>query len=156
MAEQTPATTIIGADARFVGELSFENNARILGNFEGRIQSKGELTIAEGATAKATIEVARLQLEGNVDGDITAKDRLELTNKARVKGNIIAARLAVAEGATIVGHVTIGGDAPAAKAETEASSFETKPMGDRTVINTYGRNGTDFRAATAQPAAARR
>lgn len=154
MADNSPATTIIGADARFVGELTFENNARILGNFEGRIQSKGELQIAENATAKATIEVARLQLEGSVDGDITAKERLELSSKARVKGNIVASRLVVAEGATIIGHVTIGSETPAAKTETEASAFETKPMADRTVVNTYGRNGADFRAN--QPAVARR
>ncbi len=148
MADQTPATTIIGADARFVGELSFESNARILGNFEGRIVSKGELQIAENAAAKATIEVARLQLEGNVDGDITARERLELSAKAKVKGNIVASRLVVAEGATIVGHVTIGADA-APKTEGEASTFETKPLNataDRTIVNTYANGRPETRA----------
>ena len=150
MADTNPTITTIGADARFVGELTFESNARVLGNFEGRIVSKGELQIAENATAKATIEVGRLQLDGSVDGDVTARERLELTAKAKVKGNIVATRLVVAEGATIVGHVTIGAES-GIKSDGEAAAFETKPLAaDRTVVNTYanGRPETraDFRA----------
>ena len=158
MADMTPATTTLGADARIVGELTFESNARILGNFEGRIVSKGELQIAENANCKATIEVGRLQLDGSVEGDITARERLELTAKAKVKGNIVAPRLVVAEGASIVGHVTVGAEAP--KAESDLSSFETKPLAaERTVINTSA-NGranaaADFRADNRTQAARR-
>ncbi len=155
MADTNSPTTIIGADARFTGELTFENNARILGNFEGRIVSKGELQVAENATCKATIEVGRLHLDGTIDGDITSRERLELTSKAKVKGNIVATRLVVAEGASIVGHVTIGSD-NAAKADTETTSFETKPLAAANVVNGYAngnarpQTGSDFRADRAQ------
>lgn len=152
MADTTSPTTIIGADARFTGEMTFESNARILGNFEGRIVSKGELQVAENATCKATIEVGRLHLEGSVDGDITSRERLELTAKAKVKGNIVATRLVVAEGASIVGHVTIGTDA-STKSDSEAASFETKPLAAAAaaVVSGYAngnarpQNGADFR-----------
>lgn len=125
MAENSTQTTIIGADAKFNGELSFEGTARILGSLEGRISSKGELQIAEDAACKATVEVARLLLDGAVEGDVTATERLELTAKAQLKGNIVAPRLTVADGATLVGHVTVGGGS--ARTGAEATTVEAKP-----------------------------
>lgn len=162
MPDTNPAITTIGADARIIGELTFEGSARILGNFEGRILSKGELQVAENATCKATIEVGRLLLDGAVDGDITARERLELTAKARVKGNIIATRLVVAEGATIVGHVTVGAEA-GVKTEAEVANVEAKPFlaaPERTMVASTYTNGrpetrADFRADSRAQAARR-
>jgi cytoskeletal protein CcmA (bactofilin family) len=121
-------TTVLGSDARFNGELTFEGAARILGSFEGRIASKGELQIAENASCKASVEVGRLLLDGTVDGDVTARERLEVTAKARLKGNIVSPRLTVAEGATLVGHVTIGESTGMAVPAVDASAMiEAKP-----------------------------
>jgi cytoskeletal protein CcmA (bactofilin family) len=80
--------------------------------------------VAENACCKATVEVGRLLLEGSVEGDVTARERLEVAAKARLKGNVVAPRLVVAEGATLVGHVTIGDAAPVADA---AALIEAKP-----------------------------
>lgn len=167
MADTTAQTTIIGADARFSGELNFEGTARILGTFEGRITSKGELQIAEGATCKATIEVGRLYLEGTVEGDVTARERLELSAKAKLKGNVVSPRLTVAEGATVIGHVTVGEGTSKAD-QPEASSVETKPgvsqparapvngFATNTFVTSGSNNRSDFRTEARPEVIARR
>lgn len=161
MADNANQTTVIGADARFNGELTFEGTARILGVFEGRITTKGELQIAENATCRATIEAGQVNLDGTIEGDVTARERLELSSKARLKGNVVAARLSVAEGAVIVGHVTIGQES-AAKAPLHgaSASVEVKtPAADRPVINGYAsqrQDSADFRAGNRTEAVIRR
>jgi cytoskeletal protein CcmA (bactofilin family) len=104
-------TTVIGPDTHIKGDMSFDSTARIMGNFEGRITAKGELQIADTATCKASVEATKVQVDGTVDGNVTAKDRVELTSKARLKGDVVATRLIVAEGASFVGHCTVGPEA---------------------------------------------
>jgi len=91
--------------------MTFDHTARILGHFEGSISAKGELQIAESATCKASVEASKIMVDGAVDGNIAARERVELTAKARIKGDLVAPRLVVAEGASFVGHVTIGQEA---------------------------------------------
>lgn len=103
--------TIIGKDAKIKGELSFENSAKILGGFEGKISAKGEVIIGETANCRATVEAGTVVVDGPIEGDIIARDRIQLTPKAKVKGDIIAASLSVGEGASFVGHCKVGPDA---------------------------------------------
>jgi cytoskeletal protein CcmA (bactofilin family) len=103
--------TIIGKDAKIKGELSFENSAKILGGFEGKITAKGEVVIGETANCRATVEAGTVIVDGPIEGDIIARDRIQLSPKAKVKGDIIAASLTVSEGASFVGHCKVGPDA---------------------------------------------
>lgn len=113
-------TTVIGPDTHIKGDMSFDSTARIMGTFEGRITAKGELQITDTATCKASVEAAKVQVDGSVDGNVTARDRLELSSKAKLKGDVVATRLIVAEGASFVGHCTVGPEA--AKAIKAAGS----------------------------------
>ncbi len=128
MAVDETQITTIGRDAKFKGELIIEQSARILGNFEGRIVSQGEVHIAEGALCKATVEARSVIVDGNVEGDILARERLSLSGKARVKGDITAAAIIVAEGATYVGQCKVG---PQAAKVNEDLDIEPKPRVSR-------------------------
>ncbi len=110
MADPTQ-TTVIGADTHIKGDMTFDGTARLLGTFEGTITAKGELQIAQGATCKAAVDAAKVTVDGDVDGNVTARDRVELTAKAKMKGDVVASRLVVAEGASFVGHCTVGPEA---------------------------------------------
>jgi cytoskeletal protein CcmA (bactofilin family) len=121
MAETGNQTTIIGADTHIKGDMTFDGAARILGTFEGKISAKGDLHVADGATCKATVETGRVTVDGVIEGNVTARDRAELTAKAKVRGDLIAARLLVAEGASFIGHVTIGPEA------AKAGNFQHQP-----------------------------
>jgi cytoskeletal protein CcmA (bactofilin family) len=100
--------TIIGADANFKGELTFDSAAKLLGKFEGTINSKGRVHVADGSTCKATVKAKEVSVEGHIEGNVEAGDRLELKNKGTITGDIVAARMIMAEGASIDGHCRIG------------------------------------------------
>lgn len=102
--------TIIGPDASFKGELSFEKGLRLQGKFEGRINTPGRLHVAKEARMQADVEAGAIIVEGEVKGNLTATDRVELKNTARYEGDLTASKLVVDEGASLIGHVQIGPD----------------------------------------------
>jgi cytoskeletal protein CcmA (bactofilin family) len=114
----TPHTaTVIGPDTHIKGEMVFDTDAHILGTFEGRITSRGQIHVGEGATCRAILEGATVVVDGTVEGNITGAKRVLLNATARVTGDITAPSMAVAEGAWIAGLCTIrAGEATAATA----------------------------------------
>jgi len=103
--------TVIGADAVFKGELSFEKGVRVDGRVEGKISTKGHLAVSQGGTLQADVQAGNIIIEGEVKGNLNAGDRVELRKSARLKGDIIASKLLVAEGAAFTGHCNVGPDA---------------------------------------------
>jgi cytoskeletal protein CcmA (bactofilin family) len=103
--------TIIGPDASFKGELSFEKGLRLQGRFEGKMNTPGRLQIAKEAKMQADVEAGSIIIEGDVRGNLTASDRIELKQSARYEGDLSASKLVVDEGAVFSGHVTVGPDA---------------------------------------------
>ena len=111
MPEEQMPTTIIAADAKLIGDLTFKNAATLLGQVEGTIAGDGELKIADSAIANAKINASTITVDGQVKGDIAATQRLQLNQNASVLGDINARSLSVAEGASFVGHCRVGDDA---------------------------------------------
>ena len=103
--------TIIGPDASFKGELSFEKGMRLMGKFEGRITTPGRLHIAKEARMQGDVESGSIIVEGEVKGNLTAADRIELKQTTRLEGDLRATKLTVDEGAIFSGHVTVGPEA---------------------------------------------
>jgi cytoskeletal protein CcmA (bactofilin family) len=103
--------TIIGQDASFKGELSFEKGLRLQGKFEGRITTGGRLHIAKEAKMQADVEATAIIVEGDVKGNLVATDRIELKASARYEGDLRASKLVVDEGAVFSGNVTVGPEA---------------------------------------------
>jgi len=127
MAEQTNQTTIIGPDTHIKGEMSFDNTARLLGTFEGKITAKGELQVAEGAACRAEVEASRVTVDGTVEGNMNARERVSLNANAEMRGDRSAAKLVVAEGAVFVGHCSVGPDAAKTAKPGAAQMAEPKP-----------------------------
>jgi cytoskeletal protein CcmA (bactofilin family) len=103
--------TVIGPDATFKGEMSFEKGLRLQGKFEGKITTGGRLHIAKEAKMQADVEAAAIIVEGEVRGNLSAHDRIELKASARYEGDLHASKLVVDEGAVFSGHVTVGPEA---------------------------------------------
>jgi len=112
-------TTVIGADAVFKGELSFDKGVRVDGRVEGKITTKGSLAISQAEKLEADVAIV---VEGSIKGNITASDRIELRQSARLEGDIKASKLIVTEGATFQGHCSIGPNATGATGATGATS----------------------------------
>jgi excisionase family DNA binding protein len=96
---------ILDVDASMQGTLSFKDpvNLRINGNFEGTLETKGNLTIGETASVEARISGENIIIAGRVKGDIDAKQRLVLMPTGVLHGNIKTPRLNVVEGAIFQG-----------------------------------------------------
>ncbi|MBT8485002.1 MAG: polymer-forming cytoskeletal protein [Phycisphaerales bacterium] len=117
--------TVIGSDAKFKGDLTFDSAANVLGQFEGSINSKGKVHIADGSACKATISAKEVAVAGRIEGNVQAGDRIELKPTGIVNGDIIASRMTMSEGASINGHCQIGPNGQGTGKAT--STTETKP-----------------------------
>ena len=117
--------TILGPDARFKGELSFEKGMRLMGQFEGKVNTAGKIHVTREAKMNADVEATGIVVEGEVHGNLSANDRIELKNSARYEGDLRASKLIVEEGAAFNGHVTVGPDA------VKAGGGGNAPIGGR-------------------------
>ena len=133
-------TTIIGPDAVFKGELTFEKSVRHLGRFEGQIITKGHLLVAEGATLEGEVTAGSIDVEGEVKGNLKASGKVRLTGTAKLEGDLHTARLEVADGAVFVGRCFVGsnGSAPQAASTPKAADAKTP--------DTSGKTGTTAKA----------
>ncbi|HEY8751644.1 MAG TPA: polymer-forming cytoskeletal protein [Tepidisphaeraceae bacterium] len=102
--------TILGPDANFKGELNFEKGMRLMGRFEGKINTPGRLHVAKEAKMSADVEAGAIIVEGEVQGNLSANDRIELKASARYEGDLRTTKLVVDEGAIFSGHVNVGPD----------------------------------------------
>lgn len=111
MADIGDFPTVLGPDASFKGELTFEKGLRLQGRFEGKINTGGKLHVAKEAKMAADVEAGTIVVEGEVRGNLVASDRIELKASARYEGDLTASKLVVEEGAIFAGHVSVGPEA---------------------------------------------
>ena len=124
--------TIIGADAQFKGELSFQGGVRVDGKFEGSISTTGRVFVSKGGEVKAEVKAASVALEGTIEGNVAAQEKIELRATGKMIGDIQAAKLLVVEGATFVGRCEVGPDVkPKAVSQGAAKSGQPamRPVG---------------------------
>lgn len=119
--------TVIGADANFKGELSFDKSVRIEGNFEGQIHSKGTLHIAEGAVVTANVDATNVKIEGTCKGNLSVSEKLHMMASAKVEGDLRTSRLEIADGAIFVGNVVVGQSTSTGSSSASASSSSFRP-----------------------------
>lgn len=110
---------VLDVDASMQGTIAFKDpvNLRINGSFEGKLDTRGNLTIGENARVKANIFGDRIIVAGKVTGDIKATVSLSIISPATIQGNIQTPQLSVTEGAVVEGQISMlnagaSGDAP--------------------------------------------
>ncbi len=102
---------ILDVDASMQGTIAFKDpvNLRINGSFEGKLDTKGNLTIGENARVKANITGDRIIVAGKVNGDIIASQGLSIISPAIVKGNVRTPIISITEGAVLEGQLSMMG-----------------------------------------------
>jgi cytoskeletal protein CcmA (bactofilin family) len=116
--------------ARFEGTLTFEDTFRIDGVLKGKVVTKNELIIGDGAAIDAEIHVGRLSVSGNVRGVIYARERVEVHAGARLQAEIHTPSLLVEDGAVIQGPVETGpqvGRAPGTASDPAIPAIPVSP-----------------------------
>lgn len=100
---------ILDVDASMLGTIAFRDpvNLRINGSFEGKLDTKGNLTIGENARVNANITGDRIIVAGKVTGDIIASQSLSIVSPAVVKGNVRTPVISITEGAVLEGQLAM-------------------------------------------------
>ena len=100
---------ILDVDARMQGTIIFKDpvNLRINGTFEGKLETRGNLTIGENANVKADIHGERIIIAGKVTGNLTASETLSLIQPAVVQGDVHTPLISIEEGAILDGRLSM-------------------------------------------------
>ncbi len=98
------AETIIGPSVKVEGSFNGEANVLVEGEIIGNLQTKGNLTVAEGAKVEAEVEAANLLVSGEITGNIKCHGKLELTPSAKITGDVETSIISVQTGAMIQGR----------------------------------------------------
>ena len=111
-AAAAPAATVIGPKAKFVGEISGDEDILIHGRCEGNIRVNRKVTVTASGEVQGDVKARWVIVGGKLKGQIQADERAELLASASVHGNVQAPKVIIAEGAQLQGNVAMS--APAA------------------------------------------
>jgi excisionase family DNA binding protein len=102
---------ILDVDARMQGTIVFKDpvNLRISGSFEGKLETRGNLTIGENAHVQADIFGERILIAGKVKGNLSASSGISLIKPAVIDGDVRTPSLSMTEGAILNGKCTMSG-----------------------------------------------
>ncbi len=113
--ESKPApsgSTVIGPRARFVGDVSGDEDIVVQGRLEGNVRVHRRVTIAASGELNGDVHARSVVVGGRVHGQILADERAELLASASVQGNVNAPKVVIAEGAQLQGSVAMAIPAP--------------------------------------------
>ncbi len=107
---ESHAHKVLEVDASLQGNLVFKDAVylNINGHFEGRLETKGDLSIGEKAVVKADIIGERITIAGHVTGNVTAATELNLTGTSRLIGDIRTPVLSIEKGGIFQGQSRTG------------------------------------------------
>ena len=94
----------VNSASKIIGNLFFQNVARIDGRVEGDIVAADRLIVGDTAEIAARIEAPSVVVSGKVNGEIKASKRIEIRAPARVVGTLTSPILVVEPGAVVDGH----------------------------------------------------
>jgi cytoskeletal protein CcmA (bactofilin family) len=110
---QNRIDTLIGAETRIDGNISFSGGLRVDGEVNGNVIAKpgkpSTLVLSEHGRIRGEINVTHLMVGGMVEGPVHAAEYLELLSKAKVTGDVHYKTLEIQLGAIVKGrliHVT--------------------------------------------------
>ena len=99
--------TVIGPKARFVGEISGDEDILVQGRLEGNVSVQRRVTVAAAGEVKGDVHARSVVVGGRVHGEIRADEKAELLASASVQGNVSAPKVIIAEGAQLQGNVAM-------------------------------------------------
>ncbi len=100
-------TSVLGEGISWQGKISGTGGVRIEGAFDGEIEVRGLVVIAErGRVSCEHIQAETVIIAGSLKGDITAR-KVQITSTGRVWGSVVASSFSTDEGAFLKGQITM-------------------------------------------------
>lgn len=103
--------SVIGPGINFQGKFSGAGGIRIEGTFDGGINVKGPVIVADGAKVIGDIQAYAVTVAGSVQGNITA-NKVEIRSTGRIFGDLVVTAFATEEGAFLRGQVRMEDELP--------------------------------------------
>lgn len=101
--------SLIGAQTRVDGNISFTGGLRVDGEVNGNViaqaGSPGTLVLSEHGRIRGEISATHLVANGLIEGPVQASEYLELQSKARVKSQVSYKTLEIHLGAIVEGRL---------------------------------------------------
>ncbi len=106
--------TLVGADTRIEGNLSFSGGLRVDGAIRGDVAEQNgnpsTLILSEHGRIEGAVTAAKVVLNGKVVGTVKSSHFIELQTKARITGDLHYKSLEMHTGAVIEGKLVYMGD----------------------------------------------
>ncbi len=96
-------STIIGKDTTFKGVVSGKGTIRVDGQFEGELQTTGDLMVGDTAIITANVKARNAIIGGTIHGNVEIAEKMELLASAKIYGDIKVGVLIIGEGAVFKG-----------------------------------------------------
>jgi cytoskeletal protein CcmA (bactofilin family) len=97
--------TVIGSGITIKGELLGDEDVKIEGRVEGKIQVSKNLLVGQDGVIEADLQAENINIGGTVTGNVVAQSKVEIFASGKMTGDIKAPRVVVAEGAHFKGNV---------------------------------------------------
>ena len=101
--------TLVGADTRIEGDMSFSGGLRVDGTIRGNVTEQAgtpsTIILSEHGRIEGAVTAAKIVLNGAVVGPVKAAQFIELQTKARITGDLHYKSLEMHTGAVIDGKL---------------------------------------------------
>jgi len=114
--------TVISESTTVIGDVETRGPLMVSGQVKGNGRIGGTLSVSKSAHWEGDITARQAVLAGRVTGKIVVEDKLEISSSAVIEGEIVAKILAIANGARILGEVTVTSGTPILKFEEKRAS----------------------------------
>lgn len=140
--KQAAINTLVGADARVLGDVEFTGgflvDGRVIGNVKSVGDDKAMLSVSERGSVEGTVVAPHILLNGTVRGDVFATERIELGPKSRVVGNVQYKLIEMAIGAEVNGKLIHESDNKAAANPQHGGAAVAVPEGAAPAVGETG------------------
>jgi cytoskeletal protein CcmA (bactofilin family) len=109
--DNSPVTTVIGADVVITGDISAENNIKIDGHVKGNLIVKNTVILGEKSLISGNVESKNVIVYGNIDGNISCS-QLTLKVSGKVNGDISTHTIEIEIGGKYNGRLNMEGPKP--------------------------------------------
>jgi cytoskeletal protein CcmA (bactofilin family) len=98
---------LIGETMRIKGDIFTQDEIRVDGEVEGKMESHNRLTVGPTGKADASIKAVEVIIAGTVKGNVEAGQRIVLRKGANLVGDVKTAGIVIEDGAYFRGGIDI-------------------------------------------------